>query len=51
VDFNERQRASRLAAGAPPKKTVRRGRAGTCRRDADRVDGFDRDDLGLSPDF
>lgn len=53
ASFSARQRESQLAAVKP--KPVRRRsisrRAQERIANADRVDGFDRDDLGESPDY
>lgn len=52
--FNARCQVAELALKAPPKpKKVRVKRAanGKFAKAADKVDGFDRDNLGESPDF
>lgn len=54
ADFNARQIEHRLANTPKPKrKRVSRAKAEATsrRRIADRIDGYDRDDIGLSPDF
>jgi hypothetical protein len=56
VDFDARQRQHRIDNTVPkPRKRTTRARAAATgcnrKRNADHVDGFDRDNIGLSPDF
>lgn len=53
-EFSARQRAAQLAEMPAPKFKRCRQRRDYRRaqqRIADRIDGFDRDDIGLSPDW
>lgn len=58
-DFQARCRAEQQAAGAgwqgeryaPNKRKPRAVRQARSDRNADRIDGYDRDDLGLSADY
>lgn len=52
ADFDKRQREHRTANAVPPprKKRASRRAAKTRKRIADRFDGLDRDDIGLSAD-
>jgi hypothetical protein len=45
-----RARALKTAAGDKPRRGEARAAAALAQRQADRIDGFDRDDLGASPD-
>ncbi len=50
-----KQAAWRASQGLPPKgtkpKTKRITKAARDNREADRIDGYNRDDIGLSPDY
>ena len=53
ADFNARQIAHRAENTPKPKRKPRvsRAKAAVRQRNANRVDGLDRDDIGLSADY